>query len=66
MPYFHAKRAGFVVVQSQAFAFLIGLRLRNLRTCNASRASKFFFKQHHGAEDDADELEEGFDYDFHT
>ncbi len=54
------------MVQNQAFAILIGPRLRNLRTCDTLWASNLFFEKHHGAEDDADKLEEGSDNDFHT
>ena len=45
------------MVESEAFAILIYKTLRNLRACNTLRPSKLFFKQHQGAEDDADKLE---------
>ena len=54
------------MVQSETFAILIYQILRNLSTCNTLRPSQLFFEKHHGAEDDADKLEEGFDNDFHT
>ena len=54
------------MVQSKTFAILIYQILRNLSTCNTLRPSKLFFEKHHGAEDDADKFEEGFDNDFHT
>ena len=54
------------MVQSETFAILIYQILRNLSTCNTLRPSQFFFEKNHGAEDDANNLEEGFDNDFHT
>ena len=54
------------MVQSETFAILMYQILRNLRPDDALRASQLFFEKHHGAEDDADKLEEGFDNDFHA
>jgi len=45
LPYFHAKRAGFVLVQNQALAILVDQRLCSWRAGDALWASEIFFEQ---------------------
>lgn len=65
MPYFHAKRAGFVVVQNQALAVLVNKRLSGWRANNPWRTGQLVFEQHHRAEDDANCFEEVTNKYFH-
>ena len=54
------------MVQNQALASLIDQRLCSWTAKHAFRLGQLLFEQHHRAEDDADKLEKGFDYDFHA
>jgi hypothetical protein len=62
---FHAKRAGFVLVQGQALALLINALLGSFWANDAFGLSQFFLEQHHWPKDDAQAFEEVTDQDFH-